>query len=284
MLSAYFGMFKNFAQVYSILFIINVLVSTFIILFDNKKPISTLLWVMAINFLPLIGFILYIFIGQDISKSRIFSGKSKKDEILSKESKAQLRELKNKDFRFSNKRTSNYLDMVEMFNKAENEMLYTDNKIKIYNDGVEKFDALFEDLKKAKHTIYVQYYIFKSDGISTEFMNILKSKAKDGLDVYLLVDGMGVRKMKLRDRKSLKEAGVKFAIFFPGIIDKVNTHMNYRNHRKIVVIDKRIAYVGGFNVGDEYISKGPMGYWRDTHLRIEGPAVNGTCLEIFLRL
>ena len=91
MLSAYFGMLKNFAQVYSILFIINVLVSTFIILFDNKKPISTLLWVMAINFLHVIGFILYIFIGQDISKSRIFSGKSKKDELLSKESKAQLK-------------------------------------------------------------------------------------------------------------------------------------------------------------------------------------------------
>lgn len=282
MFSAYFGMLKNFAQVYSILFIINLLVSTFIIVFDNKKPTSTLLWVMAINFLPVVGFIFYLFIGQDISKSKIFSGKSKKDEILSKESQAQLREIRNKDFRFSNKRTSNHLDMVEMFNKAENEMLYTDNKIKMYNDGVEKFDALFEDLKKAKHTIYVQYYIFKSDGLSTEFMNILKSKAKDGLDVYLLVDGMGVRNMKLRDRKSLKEAGVKFGIFFPGIIDKVNTHMNYRNHRKIVVIDKRIGYVGGFNVGDEYISKGPMGYWRDTHLRIEGPAVNGLAWRFFL--
>jgi len=95
--------------------------------------------------------------------------------------------------------------MIEMFNKAENEMLYTDNKVEIFNDGVEKFDALFEDLRKAKHTIYVQYYIFKSDELSTEFMDILKSKAKEGLDVYLLVDGMGVRKMKLRDRKSLEE-------------------------------------------------------------------------------
>ena len=113
-------------------------------------------------------------------------------------------------------------------------------------------------------------------------MNILKSKAKGGLDVYLLVDGMGVRKMKLRDRKSLEEAGVKFAIFFPGIIDKINTHINYRNHRKIAVIDKRIGYVGGFNVGDEYVSKGPMGFWRDTHLRIEGPAVNGLAWRFFL--
>ncbi|MDK7376788.1 cardiolipin synthase [Peptoniphilus harei] len=282
MFSAYFGMLKNFAQVYSVLFIVNLLVSTFIILFDNKKPISTLLWVMAINFLPLLGFVLYLFIGQDISKSKIFSGKHKKDEILSKESKAQLREIKNKEFRFSKKRTAKHIDMVEMFNKAENEMLYTDNKVKIFNDGVEKFAALFEDLRKAKHTIYVQYYIFKSDGLSTEFMDILKSKAKEGLDVYLLVDGMGVRKMKLRDRKSLEKAGVKFAIFFPGIIDKINTHINYRNHRKIAVIDKRIGYVGGFNVGDEYVSKGPMGYWRDTHLRIEGPAVNGLAWRFFL--
>lgn len=101
MFSVYFEMLKNFAQVYSVLFIVNLLVSTFIILFDNKKPISTLLWVMAINFLPLLGFVLYLFIGQDISKSKIFSGKHKKDEILSKESKAQLREIKNKEFRFS---------------------------------------------------------------------------------------------------------------------------------------------------------------------------------------
>lgn len=78
MFSAYFGMLKNFAQVYSVLFIVNLLVSTFIILFDNKKPISTLLWVMAINFLPLLGFVLYLFIGQDISKSKIFSGKHKR--------------------------------------------------------------------------------------------------------------------------------------------------------------------------------------------------------------
>ena len=85
---------------------------------------------------------------------------------------------------------------------------------------------------------------------------------------------MGIRKMTLRDRRELKEAGVKFGIFFPGLISKINTRINYRNHRKIVVIDKRIGYVGGFNVGDEYVSKGPMGFWRDTHLRIVGPAVN----------
>ena len=282
MFNAYFGMFKNFAQVYSFLFIANVLISGFIILYDNKKPISTLLWVMAINFLPVIGFILYLFIGQDISKSRIFDGKYKADMILEKESEYQLKQIENDEFVYSNNRTKNHLDMVEMFNRAEDEILYTNNSVKVYNEGESKFEDLFYDLRNAKHTIYVQYYIYKSDELSKEFTNILKEKAREGLDVYLLIDGMGIRKMTLRDRKELKESGVKFSIFFPGLILKINTHINYRNHRKIAVIDKRIGYVGGFNVGDEYVSKGPMGYWRDTHLRIEGPAVNGLAWRFFL--
>lgn len=282
MLNAYFGMLKNFAQVYSLLFIANVLISAFIVLYDNKKPVSTLLWVMSINFLPVIGFILYLFIGQDISKSKIFAGKSVADKILEKESVAQLKAIKDGTFVYSKERTKNHVDMIEMFNRAEGEILYTNNKVKKYNEGKSKFKDLFEDLKNAKHTIYVQYYIYKSDEISTEFTNILKAKAIEGLDVYLLIDGMGIRKMTLRDRKDLRKAGVKLAIFFPGVFYKINTHINYRNHRKIVVIDKRIGYVGGFNVGNEYISKGPMGFWRDTHLRIEGPAVNGLAWRFFL--
>ncbi len=215
MFNDYFGMFKNFAQVYSFLFIANVLISAFIILFDNKKPISTLLWVMAINFLPVIGFILYIFIGQDISKSRIFDGKNRADKILKKESKTQLIEIKNDEFVYSNERTKDYVHMVEMFNKAEDELLYTNNKVKIFNDGKDKFKELFEDLRNAKNTIYVQYYIYKSDELSTEFTNILIEKANEGLDVYLLIDGMGIRNMKIKDRKRLTEAGVKFGGFLP---------------------------------------------------------------------
>lgn len=282
MFQAYLDIIKNFAQVYSILFIFNLLVSMFIILFDHKKPISTLLWVMAINFLPLIGFMFYLFIGQDISKSKIFDGKTKADRIIEKEFKNQLKQIKEGTFEFSNNRTKQYVNMIEMFNRAEGEILYTHNDVKIFNDGKEKFKQLFYDLENAKHTIYVQYYIFKSDKLSTQFMNILKSKAQEGLDVYLLIDGMGIRNMLLHDRKMLRESGVKLGIFFPGMIIKINTHMNYRNHRKIVVIDKRIGYVGGFNVGDEYVSKGPMGYWRDTHLRIVGPAVNGLAWRFFL--
>ena len=99
--------------------------------------------------------------------------------------------------------TEEYVDMIEMFNRAEEEILYTDNKVKVFNNGKDKFEELFSDLKKAKHTIYVQYYIYKSDKLSTEFTNILIEKAKEGLDVYLLIDGMGIRKMKLSDKNRI---------------------------------------------------------------------------------
>lgn len=99
--------------------------------------------------------------------------------ILEKESEYQLRQIKEGQFAFSNDRTKNHLDMVEMFNRAEDEILYTNNRVKVYNEGESKFEDLFADLRQAKHTIYVQYYIYKSDELSTEFTNILKEKARE---------------------------------------------------------------------------------------------------------
>lgn len=275
--------FKHFAQVYTWLFVLNWILSTIIIFFERKKPVSTLLWVMAINFLPILGFILYLFIGQDISKSKIFEGKTTADREIQADFRRQLKQIQRGELQYSNDRTKEYEEILKMFNQAEGEILYSGNDVKIYNNGSEKFRDLFFDLKNARHSIFVQYYIFKSDELSQEFIRILKEKAQENIQVYLLVDGMGARKFHLRDRRALEDAGVKIAIFFPGVFPKINTHMNYRNHRKIVVIDYDIGYVGGLNVGDEYIGKDKrFGFWRDTHLRITGDAVNGLAWRFYL--
>lgn len=274
---------KHFAQVYSWLFVLNMILSAVIVFVERKKPVSTLLWVMTINFLPILGFILYLFIGQDISKSKIFAGKTTADRQVQEDFHRQLRQIRRGEMNYSNLRTKEYEEILTMFNRAEGEILYSGNDVKLYNNGPETFRDLFSDLEQAREDIFVQYYIFKSDEISTRFMNILKEKALEGVRVYLLVDGMGIRKLHLRDRKALKEAGVELAIFFPGIFPKINTHMNYRNHRKIVVIDYEIGYVGGLNVGDEYVGKARrFGFWRDTHLRIVGDAVNGLAWRFYL--
>lgn len=282
MFEMYFNTIKSFAQVYSVIFLTNIIFSALVVFFERKKPTSTLLWVMAINFLPIIGIILYLILGQDISKSKMFEDKTKMDIDVKNEFKRQLEDIQDGEYVFSNPRTKEYKDIVEMFNMAEAEILYSGNEVKVYNNGPEKFKELFQDLRKACHTIYVQYYIFKSDNLSQKFIKILIDKAREGLKVYLLVDGMGARHLKYRDRRRIKEAGIEFAVFFPGILPKINSHINYRNHRKIAVIDKKIGYVGGLNVGDEYVGKGKFGNWRDSHLRIEGEAVNGLSWRFYL--
>lgn len=265
------------------LFVVNAVLSLMIIFLERKKPISTLLWVFSINFLPGIGFLLYLILGQDLSKSKMFRKKRAEDERMHEFAQGQLKALEEGRFARDEPLVQKYVGMVEMFNRAENEVLTRKNSVKIFEDGHEKFRRLFEDLKAAKESIFVQYYIFKSDGLGTEFMDILKEKAREGLTVHLLVDGMGARGLKLKDRRALKEAGVDVAIFFPGILPRINTHMNFRNHRKLVVIDGHIGYLGGFNVGDEYIGKDPrFGKWRDTHLRIVGPAVSFLQWRFFL--
>lgn len=282
-LSGSYSVLKAYILAFSNLFILNLLLSAAIIFLERKKPTSTLLWVMTVNFLPVFGFILYLILGQDMSRRKMFKEKQSVDANLRRQAKRQLRKIKWGSMDYHNQRISDYEDLLQMFIRGEREMLSRDNHVEILDDGPKKFKQLFEDLKKARESICVQYYIFKSDKVSRKFQDILIEKAKEGVRVLLLIDGMGGRNLTLKDRHRLRANGVKMAIFFPGILPRINTHMNYRNHRKIVVIDYEIGYVGGFNVGDEYVNRDPsFGYWRDTHLRIIGPAVRDLQWRFFL--
>ena len=282
MISEYVRVLGEFMQSYIIIFLINLVLSMFIIFLGKKKPVSTILWVMAINFLPIIGFILYLIIGQDLSGRRMFDKKGVLSADLRKNADKQLEEIKSGDLELED-RTKQYLEIIEMFNKGEMELIYTENDIRKYNDGRDMFKDLFQDIENAEESVYIQSYILKSDELGKKLFEVLKAKAKEGLDVVLLVDGMGGRKFRKSDIKDLEEAGVKVAIFFPGLFKRINTRVNYRNHRKIIAIDHNIGYVGGLNIGDEYLSKDPkFGFWRDTHLRIAGDAVIGLEFRLFL--
>lgn len=266
---------REYVVAFSELVLLNVIISLLIIFMERKKPTSTLLWIFAINFLPIIGFILYLILGQDLSKRKMFEERKTVDKQVKHHAEEQLSCIKSGDYIFENPRVGHHIDMVEMFSRAEHEILTEGNAVEILDDGPEKFRRLYEDIENATESVYFQYYIFHSDQLGDKFIELLKRKAKEGVTVLFLVDGMGGRNFKLKDRKAMREAGVQLEIFFPGIFPRVNTHMNFRNHRKMVVIDHEIGYIGGFNVGDEYVNKSRrFGYWRDTHLRIVGPAVN----------
>ena len=167
--------------------------------------------------------------------------------------------------------------------EAGSAVLTDNNDIRIYTDGKEKFRALIHEMKQAKKYIHMQYYIIRSDELWQEIEPVLIQKAKEGVEVRVLFDSMGCRTMHKKDWNRLKAGGVQIAEFFPALLGKLQLRMNYRNHRKIVVIDGRIGFVGGFNVGREYLGLDEkFGYWRDTHLCIEGAAVTSLAVRFVL--
>jgi cardiolipin synthase len=172
--------------------------------------------------------------------------------------------------------------LVKLLYNSENTPVTKFNEVTVLLNGKEKFKALFEDLKKAKHHIHLEYYIIRDDNIGNELIDIICDKSKAGVSVRLSFDDVG-SKLSSKARKKLRHSGVEFhafmPVFFPGFTGK----MNYRNHRKIVVIDGEIGYVGGINVSDNYVNyKNGESFWRDTHLRIKGEAVKSLQLHFLM--
>lgn len=257
---------------------INIILAIFIIFFERRNPTATWLWLMVLTFLPGIGFILYLFLGQDLSKKKIFKTKEIEDYCFQDIADTQEEQINNDEYRYKDPNYSQYEDLIKMHLISSKAFFTQDNKVEIYFNGEDKFRALMESIEKAEHFVHLQYYIFKSDGLGKKLIDLLCKKAKEGIEVKLLVDGMGGRKLSRRDIAKLKSNGAEVGIFFPAFIPYISPRINYRNHRKICIVDGKEAFVGGFNVGDEYIGLSKkFGYWRDTHIKIKGSAVS--CLQ-----
>lgn len=251
-----------------VILLLNILFSLSLIFIERKDPTTTWAWLLILLVLPGLGFMIYIILGQNLSRQKIFKEKIRVDEH------------KRKNINYEgdipiHDGGERFLDLRNMNFNHSGAKYTTNNNVKVYVNGDDKFKQLIQDIKNAKRYIHIEYYIFKNDILGKEIIRELTKKVECGLEVRLLVDGMGSRKLTKKAIKKYLEAGGKFSIFFPGIVPHINTRVNYRNHRKIVVIDGEYGYVGGFNVGAEYISKDPeVGFWRDTHVRIEGEAVD----------
>ena len=264
------------------LLIINVLLSLIIVFFERRSPQAVWTWLLLLYFIPIVGFILYLVIGQDFHKSRMFKAKEIEGELKYAVRK-QEETIYRRQLRLANPELNRFRDLI-LYNLEAGQAVLTDNNdIRIYTDGKEKFHALIEEMKQAKKYIHLQYYIIRSDELWQQIEPVLIAKAHEGVEVRVLFDSMGCRTMHNRDWERLEQEGVQVAEFFPAFLGQLQLRMNYRNHRKIVVIDGRIGFVGGFNVGREYLGlDSKFGYWRDTHLCIEGAAVTSLAVRFVL--
>lgn len=252
---------------------VNLILSIIIVFFQRKDPKTVWTWLLALYFVPVFGILFYLLFSQDFRKNKMFRVKEIEDK-LKYSARNQEEFIKSRDMALLGPLAGDYADLVIYNLELSGSVLTMNNKVDIFTDGVEKFDDLKRELAQARKYIHIQYYIIKNDELFDSLIPILLEKVREGIPVRILYDGMGGRFMPEKKWKLLQEAGIKIGVFFPAVLGRLNLRVNYRNHRKIVVIDGRIGYVGGFNIGKEYISKDPkFGYWRDTHLKLYGEAV-----------
>jgi cardiolipin synthase len=228
------------------------------IVLEKRSPVATLAWIFALAFMPIVGFAVYFFIGpRRLRRKRLRHAKSRvvAREIVQDEFKRlSVHELPWKD------------QLVRLVTRASGAPLMTCRDVRVLIGGAACINAICEAIGKAKHHVHVEYYIFEDDTVGRRVRDALIERARAGVKVRLLVDAVG-SPLGYRFRQSLREANIEFARFNPLMFGSLRPRINFRNHRKIVVVDGDVGFLGGINVGEKHSA------YRDTHLAIEGTAV-----------
>ena len=259
-----------------LIYVINILSVLSLILVKRSDTRVIFVWILVFFFLPYMGFILYFLIGSKY-KMRFMSKKFGMSDIKERHSKfldKQMHDIVADKIQFKDVETEKYRDLIIMNSKNAMSYFTQNNNVELLISAEQNFSRIFEDIRNATKTIEVLYYIFKAkDNIGKEFLSLLKEKASHGVEVTLIYDGIGYLNTHLSDFKELIEAGGHVYRFLPSMF-KSFLLVNYRLHRKIVIVDGNIAYTGGFNVGDEYYGLKEINKpWRDTTIRLTGNSV-----------
>jgi len=238
-----------------------------VVVLDNRNPLKTISWVLLLILLPYVGLFLYIFFGQRYRKVKIISRKS-------------IRSIENNPaYLYEDTDPSSYppecTGLIQMLRQNNSHPVFSGNTVRLLTEGREKFDVLFEDIRKAKKHIHLEYYIIDSCKIGYELQTLLIQKAQEGVEVRVIYDDLGSWHTKNVFFREMRDAGAQVVPFLKVLIPWLSPKANYRNHRKIVVIDGEIGYTGGFNFADRYLDGGHFDYWRDSQVRIEGKGVYG---------
>lgn len=257
-------------------YIFLVLSTIVVVLLDNGDPAKTTAWILVLVLLPVVGIVLYGYFGQNFRKRKLFSRKRAIDfDRIVELTQYQLKNL-NHAISYPNDKVWSKRKIMALLLNNNKALLSVNNNIKVLQDGKVTFEAIFSELEKAQYHIHLEYYIFEDDELGERLKSLLIKKAVSGVEVRLMVDGIGSFGLSGKFVKELKEAGVEFAEFLPVRIKIFANKINHRNHRKIIVIDGKVGFVGGINVSQRYIDGIPeIGSWRDTHLMIHGEAVEG---------
>lgn len=237
-----------------------------VVVSENRNPVKSLAWVTVLLVVPMVGLILYIFFGRNIQNKR----------IISRRNRRILRRLTNRSSASARqgKPPEHIRNRINLASSLCGSNYYDGNTVDIFDNGADKIEALLADIRNARRYINLQYYILIDDKVGRRVIEALEERARAGVKVRVIYDHVGSFRLSRKALKEMRRAGVEAYPFFKVVFPPFGTRINWRNHRKIVIIDGRVGYIGGMNIADRYIDGGKMfAMWRDLHLRIQGPAV-----------
>lgn len=255
------------------LYIITIIFMVILVIQQRGDPMKTIAWLMVVTFLPILGIGLYFFFGKNFRKEKIFSRKELADSEQLKTLAQYQPSSSGKDY-WIDEVIASKSHIMRMLYNSDKVLLTEYNEIEILVDGRETFTAIISALEQAQDHIHLEYYIIEDDNLGNKIREILIEKALSGVEVRVIYDDIGSWGLSRKYISSLKNAGVRIFPFMPARFPFFSNKINHRNHRKIIVVDGKIGFVGGLNIADRYITgSNELGKWRDTHLQIKGEAV-----------
>jgi len=253
-----------------------VIIAAVVVIMVGKKldPVKTISWSIVLIFLPFVGLILYLFLGRNYRKEKIYNRKGVADTVsIDQLSKRQIALFHKGDKEYSDS-VSRYKNIITLLLNNSKAIFTEHNKVDVYTNGSDTFAAMKDAIRNACDSIHLESYIIEDDKIGNEIKDLLIEKAREGIEVRVIYDDVGSWSLPKKYVKELQEAGVEIYPFAKVRMLLLNTKVNYRNHRKVLVVDGCIGFLGGINIADRYVDGGKFGTWRDTHMRIEGEAVH----------
>lgn len=254
-----------FHWIYLLLYVAIMIPAIIHVLLDNRQPAKTMAWILVLAFMPFVGIIFYIFFGQNTRKERHISDRSM--DQLTKRSMLEFVEQENLHLPANNK------PLMNLFTNQNWAFPFKDNRVDIFTDGYEFICSLLYNIGKAQHHIHLDTYIFEDDALGYLVADALIDKAEQGVEIRVIYDDVGCWKVKDSFFERMRDAGIDVHAFMPVRFPAFTSKVNYRNHRKLCVIDGKVGFIGGMNIARRYVKGTGKQPWRDTHLRIEGGGV-----------
>ena len=261
-------------RIIEVLWLINIGFAIWTVFRNRRDIASTWAWLLVLSVFPVIGFIIYLFVGRKLSSDDIFTIRAEQEAFGKKLVERQQKRVRGHQFLVSSGKLARARQLISLSLSLDRALVTFNNKVHVFTDGHQLFDKLIDDINHAEKQVYVEFYTFYADDLGKRVLTALEAAAKRGVTVKVLYDLSGSRGTTYRFFAHLEELGGDAQPFNSKSNKRITTpRLNYHLHRKIVVIDQQIGYIGGFNIGDQYLGTAPkFGYWRDTHLRIVGQA------------